>query len=196
MSYVARPNAAPGCWGSKYQDGDVECAQCKYKDSCREEVLNRVVNPNRTSLPVLRNYTPSVAAPPPPPPPQMTSYASTQTAMVPLPSKPYYPPPVSSLPNPRPTPALPTSAPPATTPQVGQAQYYQQSTGWSLPSTTNPNPMAPMFRPGAPAPAYYFTQYPGESVATRIGKNAVLRMAEALFGELMQFFRHWTWPPQ
>jgi hypothetical protein len=53
-----------------------------------------------------------------------------------------------------------------------------------------------MMRPGAPAPAYYFCQYPGESVLERLGKNMALRAAESVFGEVMFFFRHWTWPPR
>src|SRR5512139_117416 len=125
MSYVTRPAAAPGCWGSKYQDGDIECSQCRYKDSCREEVLARTVSPHRTTLSVMRNYTPNVSVPPPPPPPTV-NFASTQSAMVPLPSKPYYPPPVSHLPNPAvrvASPPLPTSAPQATTPQMNSAQH-------------------------------------------------------------------------
>ncbi len=189
MSFLQRPANALNCWSVKFQDGDRECEQCKDNDSCRAAVLDRVVNsPQRTTLPVLRNYAPPYSPPPTPP---------TQAAMVPMPSKPYFPPPVSSLPVPNKTVPMP-SAPASTTPQVStqQHQYYQQSTGWSLPSNTNPNPMAPMFRPGAPSPAYYFTQYPGESVARRIGKNILLRAAEAIFGELMQFFRHWTWPPR
>lgn len=199
MSYVVKPAGSPGCWGVKYQDGDLECGQCKYKDTCREALLHRVVNPQaaRTNLPVLSNYNPRIPAPPPPP--SVSNYASTQTAVAPLPSRPYFAPPVSSLPVPAKTvPPLPTSAPQATTPQVttAQNQYYQQSTGWSLPNTSNPNPLAPMFRPGAPSPAYYFTQYPGESVVSRVGKNILLRAAEAIFGELMQFFRHWSWPPR
>lgn len=198
MSYHIRPSNALPCWGAKYQDGDKECGQCRDKESCRPAMLDRILNPSeqRTNLPVLRHYSPS-ATPPPPPPPPPTFQTSTSMAMVPLPSKPYYPPPVNSLPVPARTVALPNPQP--SPPQVQQTQapqYYQQSTGWSLPSHSNPNPLAPMYRPGAPQPAYYFTQYPGESVATRVGKNMVLRMMEAVFGELMQFFRHWTWPPK
>lgn len=193
MSY--KPPAALDCWGLKYQDGDKECGQCKFNESCRPAMLNRIVNPSdqRTSLPVLRNYSPSVSVPPPPPTYQ-------QQSMVPMPSRPYFPPPANTIPLPRtvPLPSQPTQqAPQQQAHQAPQVpQYYQQSTGWSLPSNSNPNPMAPMFRPGAPSPAYYFTQYPTESVASRIGKNILLRAAEAIFGELMQFFRHWTWPPR
>lgn len=200
MNYLTKPAAAPPCWGAKYQDGDLECKQCKYSDTCRETVLQRIVNPQaqRTNLPVLRSYAPHPA---PPPPPSISFSAQPQNTVVPLPAKPYYPPPVSSLPTPPknvPFPSAPSSTTaPHVAPQAHQAQqYYQSSTGWSLPSNSNPNPMAPMFRPGAPAPAYYFTQYPGESVASRVGKNLLLRAAEAIFGELMQFFRHWTWPPK
>jgi hypothetical protein len=65
-----------------------------------------------------------------------------------------------------------------------------------IPDPNNPNPMMPMARPGASGPPYYFTQYPGESIPQRLGKNIALRGAEAIFAELMFFFRHWTWPPR
>ncbi len=175
------------CWGSKFQDGEKECMQCRFKDSCREAMLARVVTPPpmmRPSLPVL-SRTPY---PPPPPPPQQT-----RNTIVPLPAKPFYAPPVNQLP----VPAKPALPPPTTTTQTIQQanHYYQQSTGYSLPNPDNPNPLSPMHRPGAPSPAYYFTQYPGESVGSRIIKNTILRALEAIMFELMQFFRHWTWPP-
>jgi len=53
-----------------------------------------------------------------------------------------------------------------------------------------------MYRPGAPGPAFYFNQYPEESTAARLTKNVMLRGLEAVFNELMLFFRHWTWPPR
>lgn len=64
-----------------------------------------------------------------------------------------------------------------------------------LQDPVKPHPGAPMHRPGAQSPSYYFTQYPGESIGERLTKNIVLRGLEAIFHELMQFFRHWTWPP-
>lgn len=177
MSHI-KPPSAPSCWGAKYQDGERECMQCRFNDSCQPAMVARLTP---MSLPVIRNYTP-------PPPPHMQP---TQ-AIVPLPKQPYYAPPVSQLPVHR-----SPSAPQTTTQTVQQAtHYYQQATGYSLPNHQNPNPMAPMHRPGAPAPSYYFTQYPGESVGSRVVKNTVLRAMEAVFYELMQFFRHWTWPPR
>lgn len=186
---IMRPPASPPCWGVKFQDGEKECEQCRYNDTCRLAVLARVAAPSAhpsTSLTVLRNYAP------PSPPPAPVNYRMNPPAqtVAPLPANPYYV--TQNAPLPR-SPSAPV-APQVTQPQ--QPQYYQQSTGYSLPNPQAPNPMQAMHRPGAPSPAYYFTQYPGESVAQRVGKNLFLRAAEAVFGELMQFFRHWTWPPQ
>jgi len=75
-------------------------------------------------------------------------------------------------------------------------QYQYHNTGYSIPDPYNPNPTVPMHRPGAAGPAYYFTQYPDETIAARLTKNMMLRGLEAIFGELMYFFRHWTWPPR
>jgi hypothetical protein len=191
-----KPPSSPPCWGLKYQDGEKECEQCKYNDTCRPAMFSRLSNPSdqRTSLPVIRTYSPP---PVPSTPPHFQVQPSMQQAIVPLPAKPYYPPPVNSIPLPRVQAPVAAPSQSQTAQTVSQAtQYYQQSTGWSLPSNANPNPMAPMHRPGAPSPAYYFTQYPTESVASRVGKNLLLRAAEAIFAELMQFFRHWTWPPR
>lgn len=199
---IFKPAAAPGCWGSKYQDGERECEQCRYNDSCRSAMLERVVNPtsevrSNVSLPMVRtNYPPPQApAPPryiypqtptPPPPPPMT----VANPVIPLPSRPYIAPPVSQLPK------VTTPAPPSYQPQQQVPQsYYHSTTGYSIPDHRNANPLVPMHRPGAAAPAYYFTQYPGESVSIRVIKNLVLRGLEAIFHELLQFFRHWTWPP-
>lgn len=191
MAHV-KPPASPGCWGLKYQDGEKECEQCRYVDSCRPAMFERCTSDTRTSLPVIRNYAPPPVPAPPTSfsrPPQFT----TATAMVPMPQKPYYPPAPATIPMPTrvPTVPMPQQVQPAPAPQP----YYQSSTGYSLPSYANPNPMTPMHRPGASSPAYYFTQYPGESVAKRVGKNLVLRAFEAIFGELWQFFKHYTWPP-
>lgn len=183
-----KPAAAPSCWGSKYQDGEKECDQCKYNDTCRPAMFTRLsslTSDTRVSLPVLRAYAP----PPIPLPPINYTVNQPMQTMVPLPSRPYYTPPAASLP----IPGQPVHIVQPAQPQA--PQYYQQSTGYSLPNPAQPNPMQPMHRPGAPSPAYYFTQYPGESVAGRVSKNILLRAAEAVFGELMQFFRHWTWPP-
>ena len=178
MDHV-KPPGAPLCWGSKYQDGDEECRQCRHQDSCRQEMLYQI------SRQPVRNYAPQavprLTLPPPPPSPTST--------VVPLPPKPYFAPPASSVPLPRTgTTQAPVPPPPP------QQTYYQQSTGYSLPNPTV-NPMGSWHRPGAPSPPYYFTQYPGENTGTRLAKNALLRALEAIFAELMQFFRHWTWPP-
>ena len=181
-----RPFNSPPCWGDKYQDGEKECEQCNFNDTCRPAMLNRITGiqpPARNMLPVLRNYPTPV---PPPPPPQMA--ITHQQTMVPLPSRPYVAPPVSTLPKSY-TPSVATQVAQPTNPT-----YYQSSTGFSIPDHRNPNPLTALHRPGAPAPSYFITQHPGESVGLRVFKNVVLRALEAIFSELMQFFRHWTWP--
>lgn len=173
MNYV-KPPTAPSCWSTKYQDGDPECFQCLHKDSCRSALLDRVA-----SQPV-KPPTPSIITIPPRPflpiqPPQTTAPT-------------VFRPPTTSITQP---PPIVQYQPPL----QQQYQPYQQHQPY-LPDPSNPNPMAPMFRPGAQGPAYYFAQYPGESTTTRLGKNMALRAGEAVFGELMFFFRHWTWPPR
>jgi hypothetical protein len=188
MTY--KPPLAPNCWGSKYQDGEEECKQCRFSDTCRSAVLSRVVTPEppRYSLPV-------VSSPPAlPPGPQ---------AIVPLPSSPYIPPapPIQRTPS-APQATVPyyqsysnaysPPIPPIPTQQTNQPHY----TFYSLPNTTNPNPASPMHRPGVQGQSYYFNQYPGESVTSRVVKNSILRGLVAIFEELVKFFMHWTWPPR
>lgn len=186
-----KPPAAPGCWGLKYQDGEKECEQCRYNESCRPAMLERCTSDGRMTLPVIRTYNP----PPVPSPPTIYQQRPVnQTAIVPMPAKPYYPPPPVSVPARQASVPMPPQ--PVAQPQAPQQQYYQTTTGYSLPSYANPNPMTPMHRPGASAPAYYFTHYQGESVALRVIKNLLLRAFEAIFGELWQFFKHFTWPPK
>lgn len=178
-----RPSSAPACWGLKFQDGEKECKQCSYNDSCRPAMMNRMTQ----SLPVIQNFAPP-AAPAFRPPAQPVQ-------VIPLPARPLFAPPTvgtGMAPPPPPPPKPVTQAPPAP-PQAGT--YYQNTTGYSLPNQKEPNPFAAWFRPGAQAPAYHFIQYPGERTSTRLVKNAILRALEAIFAELMQFFRHWTWPP-
>ncbi len=161
MSYPesARP---PGCtlpcWSWKYQDGDPECAQCPYRESCRSAVLWRSSQAPPAPQSVMQMPQRQYAAPVPPPQPI------------------YRQPPVQPQ------------------QQVVQYQPPQQA---AVPYTnTTPNPLAPWQRPGAPSPPYYFNQYPGETIGSRLGKNMVLRALESVFTELMYFFRHWTWPPR
>jgi len=173
MTQTARPYGSHGCWGQQFTDGDRECVQCIHKDSCRAACMERAVRP-----PV-----------------------QAQPAMVPMPARPYIPQPIIQPPPApvqqgyRPPVALVQAPQPA--PQIVQyqPQYQQPSQVASLPDPNNPNPLIPMLRPGAPQPAYYFCQYPGETTVQRLGKNMALRAAESMFGELMFFFRHWTWPP-
>lgn len=179
MNYL-RPSGSPPCWGQKYQEGEAECMQCDHRNSCQQEMIRMTTS--NVSLPVIRNYSPPIT-------PQRT----TPTTVVPLPSRPYYAPPAPTIPLPKP----PTQSTFSTTQlsnTAPQASYYQSSTGHAIPNTTTPSPFAHWQRPGAPTPSYYFTQYPEENVSTRLIKNALLRALEAIFAELMQFFRHWTWP--
>lgn len=175
-----KPLYAPNCWGKKYQDGEEECTQCRYQDTCRPEMLYQVT---KTNQPMLRpTYVPL--------PPRPTSLPQLPTA--PPTPKPYFTPPNYPIT----APSVARTFPAQVTPQPPQQPtYYQQSTGFSLPNSTIQNPLTPWHRPGAPSPPYYFTQYPGERTGTRLVKNVILRMLEALCAELLQYFRHWTWPP-
>lgn len=185
---LIKPAGAPPCWGVKYQDGDPECRQCYYADnSCQPAMMHRLTQPivdNRVSLPVVRNFAPPMLTPRPPVPPapiaqpiiplppQKPAYSAAPTSIVALPPKPT-------------TPTVPT--PPTS--------YQQAQIGYALPNLLQPNPLAYWQRPGAQGPGYYANHYPGESMTLRVTKNVVLRILEAFFAELMQFFRHWTWPP-
>ena len=190
---IARPPGMPisldNCWGKKYQDGDPECRQCKFKDTCRPKMFESLSAmptrpPSHQSLPIF----PSAPA---------TGYPRP-VGTVPMPPSPPSPPsaPPASVPVRNFSPSVPQ--PPPTYPvydQQTQQTYQAQPQHYVLPNPHDPNPMAPMYRPGAPGPAYYFNQYPEESVAARLTKNVLLRGMEAIFSELMYFFRHWTWPP-
>jgi hypothetical protein len=178
MTPNTRPPGAPGCWGAQYSDGDLECDQCSFRSSCAQHVLSRSI-----AAPA-RSYLPTYPGPPSPVPNR------------PIIPQPVFKPPVAvqhpiPIANFRPAPAAP---PPA--PVIQYQQYQQPAPTASIPDPFNPNPMVPMMRPGAPGPAYYFCQYPGESIGTRLAKNMVLRAGEAMLGEGMNFARHWTWPPK
>lgn len=200
MRPLGMPERLDRCWGKLFQDGDRECEQCRWNDTCRARVLEVAATaPARTvaPLPVLQT--------PPPRPPAPT----TPTGIVPMPQRPavasppvYAPPATQATAQVRyATPSAPTPAPaPPAQPQYQQTQYqqpyqYQQTQGFSIPDPNHPNPLVPMYRPGAQGPAYYFNQFPGESTGTRLFKNSVLRAFEAVFSEFAHFLRHWTWPP-
>jgi hypothetical protein len=176
MTQVARPYGSPGCWGQQFTDGDRECVQCVFRDTCRSACMERA-----TQMPM------APVRPQPQP-------------MVPLPARPYIGQPVVPPPPPVPQVYRAPTALAAAPPQQQVVQYQQYATQQvqvaSLPDPNNPNPLVPMMRPGAMQPAYYFCQYPGETVFQRLAKNIGLRAAESMFGELMFFFRHWTWPPR
>lgn len=180
-----KPSGSPDCWGRLHQDGEEECRQCRFRYDCKTETLYQINKPG-ARIPVFGPYVP-----PPVPPSRVPALPPPSSTIVPLPPKPSFPlqTPQSSYPPPARTIA---SNPQTTAPST---PTYQNSSGFSLPNPTAPNPLSSWYRPGAPGPAYHFTQYPNESVGSRLAKNAVLRALEAIFGELMQFFRHWTWPP-
>lgn len=191
MSYAARPTGAPGCWGLQYTDGDQECAQCSFKESCRPVVFSRLSTPS----------------PQPPPPPTLALPMIPPSQFVPMPPRPAPGPPGPPVPYPYQAPPTPQPvlrspyAPPQPPAPIQQYQQPQQvvqyqPVQYSFPDPNNPSPAVPMTRPGAPGAPYYFCQYPGESVPRRLTKNMVLRGAEAMTGELAHFFRHWTWPPR
>jgi hypothetical protein len=158
--------------------------QCSYKESCRPVMLNRLL-------------------PPVPQPPPMQSMNPAQ--VVPLPNRPFAPPPpLTMAPSVQPSVFRPVAPMPVNTTASAAYPYVQpvspavtmpQAFGGQFLDTRNPNPVAGMYRPGAQAQPYYFTQYPGEKVGNRLAKNLILRMLEVAFQELANFFRHFTWPP-
>ncbi len=181
-----KPSGAPTCWGRLHQDGEEECRQCRFRYDCRTETMEQVNKPG-ARLPMFGQYpSQTQLSPPRTPLPALPPPSST---VVPLPPRPVFSPPTTQ-------PPPPARTIPSTTSTPTTVNYSTSAGGYSLPNPTSPNPLAPWYRPGAPGPAYYFTQYPNESVSSRLAKNAVLRALEAIFGELMQFFRHWTWPPK
>lgn len=182
-----KPSAAPNCWGSKYQDGDEECRQCPHSDTCRLAMMERLSSPHpdaRVNLPVISSTFP------PPPKPQINIVPPHQV-IANIPAKTY----ASSSQVPIKTNYQTYTSPPVNTQSYNHNPTYSTNTTYSLPDPTKPNPLNALHRPGAQSPSYYFTQYPGESVGERLTKNVILRGLEAVFYELMQFFRHWTWPP-
>lgn len=197
---IMRPPGMPErldrCWGKLFQDGDRECEQCRWNDTCRSRVLEVAATaPARppTSLPV---FTAPV--------PQRPVAPTAPTGIVPMPTRPAAAPPAFSPPATQataqvryatPSAPVPTAPPVPAQQQYAQPYQYQQTQGYSIPDPNNPNPLIPMFRPGAQGPAYYFNQYPGESTGGRLVKNSLLRAFEAVFSEVAHFFRHWTWPP-
>lgn len=188
-----KPSGAPdACWGKKYQDGEEECIQCSYKDTCKISMMNRVIGSQpvpTNSLPISRTPLPVI---------QPSSSLVPTRANVPIPSRSIFsgisaPSPAPVI-NPTPSAAKPPTYTPPSYSQPSHSSYSYSNSNYSLHNLTNPNPLAPIHRPGAQGPAYYPTHYPGESVALRIVKNVVLRALEAIFYELAQFFKHWTWP--
>lgn len=179
MSYeYQKPYGSPPCWGLKYQDGERECVQCSFKETCRPTVMAKLIPTSSLTqqppaLPQLPSFPRSLpAAPPPPPvPAYQSSLFRPQTAPAPQ-TQPY---------------SIPTQAPPPQQNPYNTAQYPLDH--------NNPNPWAAMFRPGSQAPPHYFIQHPGESTRERLLKNILLRLLEAVLQELAHFFRHWMWPP-
>lgn len=209
-----KPLGAPACWSYQFTDGDPECMQCPHKDSCRPACITKLSSaPFNVPLPVSQMVPMSqVTAQPVPMPyrpansqPVAVPYRPMVPPPVPQPStfRPgYIAPPVVQYQNQQPVVQYQQPAPVVQyqyqQPVVQYQQQYQQPVAQyqQISNPYTPNPNMPMMRPGAAGPAYYFCQYPEESVPARLVKNIVLRGAESIFGELMFFFRHWTWPPR
>ena len=85
--------------------------------------------------------------------------------------------------------------------------YQPAQQKWQQPATWQPPPPQQVTQQQRPGYIYanmqqdqmnfqqQFHQYPGETVAQRVGKNMLLRAFEAVFMELTRFFHFWPWPP-
>lgn len=177
---VIRPVGSPSCWGQMYQDGDYECGQCRFNESCRKEVLRGAM-----SVPVANQIPVPPRAPTWPAPVPASPVPAFRPAPVPPPPLPQHP--VTQYQHPIPVPVAPLYA-------TGYQQQYQQPMQPFLPQAI-PDPMQPWLRPGVSAPPYYFNQYPGEPPLERFAKNLLLRAIAAVAQELLGFFIQWTWPP-
>lgn len=188
---ILRPPASPSCWGKKYQDGDVECSQCSFNDTCKKEVLRGAMYAPFPVQPVYTQQTVPFPRPVTNPPMQsyvaplpqhpVTSYGQNIARPAPIPQAPV------------PPPAYSYQAPPSY--QNYQAPpSYQNYQPLSL-NPYNPGPNAIWSRPGATAPPYHFNQHIGEGTTTRLGKNILLAALAALALELFNFFMHWAWAP-
>ena len=177
---IAKPYGSPSCWGQKYQDGDIECSQCRVNDSCKKEVLRGAIAIPINTVPFPQKPIQPVAAPQWP----------VQTPVQPPVVRTAPPPPIQQIPQ-----QYQSSGTPVT---PSYYQWQQPLQPWNvhptLPSQI-PDPLQPWARPGATAPPYYFNQYPGESHVQRFTKNILLRAIAAIAQELLGFFVHWTWPP-
>lgn len=190
LPVVSPPLGAPSCWGQDYKDGDIECGQCRFNDTCQKEVLRGSMNSSYPPMPSMPGSVPFPKTPPMPVPPP-TPYRPPQP--------PYQVPvhPVTQYQQSRPVPIpIQTSYPVQSQqpyyqpPMVPPSQYAPQ-----LPLEI-PDPMVPWSRPGAMAPPYYFTQYPGETHGQRLVKNLILRGFAAIMFELFSHLTQWTWPPR
>ena len=187
MHQLIKPPASPECWSFQFTDGDPECMQCRFKDSCRPAAMNRHTAPPTIPVPPI---------PRPPIPIQQTIPLPTRPFAPAAPTVSYAPPYAPPYAQPGPVYRQPVPPPPVQHYQPPQQTVQYQQPQYSIPDPRNPHPAVPMMRPGAQGPAYYFTQYPNETIPKRLGKNMLLRAGEGIFQELMYFFRHWTWPPR
>jgi hypothetical protein len=198
LPVINTPPGAPNCWGQKYQDGDIECGQCRFNDTCKKEVLRGAMN--------APPYPARTPAPYPPPPQSVVPFPRPITGAQPVSSNfstPYAmsaPPPMAVHPATqyRPAQPVPVSLP---TPFQQQPQFpipgqqNQQYHPAQLPLEI-PDPRVPWVRPGSSAPPHYFTQYPQESMGQRLGKNILMAIGAAIAGQLVALFTQWTWPPR
>lgn len=191
-----KPSSAPLCWGQKYQDGDKECDQCMYADTCKSAMFLKLSGSSnsRPSLPVLS----SAAYPAPPKPPVQPPAPFNQPLYHNIPARTYSSSsqvPIAKTYSSSSTPTYQTSQPSQPTYQTNNNTPQYSNSNYSIPDPSKPpHPMNYMHRPGASGPGYFPVQYPNESIGERLTKNLLLRGLEAIFNELAQFFRHWTWP--
>jgi hypothetical protein len=196
MTYqLNKPAGSPPCWSMKYQDGDDECEnRCRFKESCRPAMLTRIASPIpvQTAQPFPLPNRPFLPAPMVAPTPIYQQAPQLQPVTQPILRPPSTP--VHQSPQYQQYHQLPSvHQPPVVPPPITQ---YQHQNNYAIPDHRNPHPMAWMVRPGGSGPPYYFTQFQGESVRSRLAKNLLLRMLEAVLFELASFFKQWTWPPK
>ncbi len=191
LPVVNVPSGAPSCWGMKYQDGDIECGQCRHNDTCKKEVLREAMNAPFPARPVFQHpqNQPQPIVPFPRPP-------GVAPLTLPTPYKPASPTvpmhPIAQYQHNQP---VPVSVPQGYQQQPTYQQFNQHYYTPNLPQEI-PDPMTPWVRPGSAAPPYYFTQYPGESMAERLTKNIVMAIGAAIAAQLVSLFTQWTWPPR
>ncbi len=171
------PAGAPICWGRQYEDGNDECNNCKFSDSCRPAAINR------SSM--RRNGV------------QQQSLPQPRISLPVLPQQSYMPTPQFGVPQiptlPQPSNYPRTVLPHSPIPQMAQQGHPQSPVGFQphAPASWN-TPIAYLPKPNPANPSWW--QYSGETTSSRLGKNIVISALQAIFAELLRFFTNWTWP--